>query len=142
MNEMSFLASSEQALIDAVLTALRGDADMQAAFGTPARLFDHETDAPVYPYVMLERHESSAADRVNKRGLEHTLHFATYTRYGGVERAKSLLGVLRGGVERLSLTGLDQRVTLILPTYSDVLRTKSLHVLRGVLRVRLYTEEV
>lgn len=142
MSDGSFLASSDQAVIDAVLTGLRADANLQGALGYPVRLFDGETDAPIYPYAVLERHESSAADTVTKRGLEHSLHFATYVRHGGVEATKTILGVLRGAVEALTLDAPGQRIVFVLPSYCDVLRTKSSLVLRGVLRVRLYTEEV
>lgn len=142
MSETRFLVSSGQAAITALLTALREDPDLQMLLGQPARVYDHQTDAPVYPYAALERHETSANDNVNKRGLEHTLHFATYTRFGGLEAAKRLLGLLRGAVDTLSLDGMEQRVTLILPTYGDVLRTKAPNVFRGLLRVRLYTEEL
>jgi hypothetical protein len=142
MSETRFLASSGPEVISAVLSALRADADLQSVLGQPARVYDDETDAPVYPYALLERHETSGNDGVNKRGLEHTLHFATYSRYGGMEAAKRLIGLLRGAVEDMSLDGLNQRVVLILPTYSDVLRTKSANIFRGVLRVRLYAEEL
>lgn len=140
MSETRFLASSGPEVIIAFLDALRTDADLQSVLGQSARVYDDETDAPVYPYAVLERHETSTNDGVDKRGLEHTLHFSTYSRHGGMEAAKRLIGLLRGAVENISLDGLNQRVVLILPTYSDVLRTKSANVFRGVLRVRLYAE--
>ncbi|MEM9572109.1 MAG: DUF3168 domain-containing protein [Pseudomonadota bacterium] len=142
MSDGRFLARSDQAVIGAVLTGLRADANLQAALGDPVRLYDGETDVPIYPYAVLERHESSAADTVTKRGLEHSLHFAAYVRHGGVEATKALLGVFRGAVEALMLDLPGQQIVFVLPTYCDVLRTKSPLVSRGLLRVRLYTEEV
>ncbi len=88
----------------------------------------------------MERHESRAADTVATRRLEHTIHFATYTRHGGLASAKALLGIFRGAVERLVLTSPGQRIVLVMPTYCDVLRTRNQKTLRGVLHVRVISE--
>lgn len=140
MTHADFLAISDHNLLRALLADLRADADLQTVLGQPVRLYDAETTAPVFPYALLERHESREADSVATRRLEHTIQFATYTRYGGFEMAKGLLGVLRGAVERCSLIVPGQRVLLVMPTYCDVLRTRNQTTLRGVLHVRVISE--
>ena len=134
--------SSTGPLISAVLEALRSNAEVQAAYGVPARIYDADVPGATYPYAVLERSEAQVADGVSHRGLEHTLHFASYARHSGVEASKGLISVLRRAVEQMTLDVVDQRIVLVLPTYCDVLRTKNQNVLRGMLRVRLRTEEV
>lgn len=140
MSGTDFLTRSDPELVAALLAGLRVDAQVQAALGQPARLFDAETRAPVFPYALLERHESRGSDRVAVRRLEHTIQLGIYSRHGGLEEAKALLGVLRGAVERLALNLATQRVLLIVPTYCDVLRTRNQTIWRGLLHIRVHTE--
>lgn len=135
-------ALTAQSLTAAVLIAVRFDPDLQAILGDPARVIDAESPAPAYPYIAIERQESQAADTAQHRGLQHTLHFAAYTRNGGLQDARALVGVLAAALERLDIDLPDQRVVLVLPTYCDVLRTKTQNLMRGLLRVKIYTEEV
>ncbi|MEO1322060.1 MAG: DUF3168 domain-containing protein [Pseudomonadota bacterium] len=142
MSAVSDFATSTGPLIRAVLSALRANTEVQAIFGAPARLYDGQASGAYYPYAVLERCESQTANGVVHRGFEHTLHVAAFSRNAGVEASKDMLSMLRVAIEQLDLSPTDQKLLLILPTYSDVLRTKNPSVLRGVLRVRLRTEEV
>ena len=58
-----------------------------------------------------------------------------------LEAAKEALGALRAACERMVLTLSGQRAVLIQPVYSDVLRAPDLRSFRGLLRVRIITEE-
>ena len=136
------LAAKTPTLISAVLTALQADQDLQAWVGNPARIVDGELPAPAFPYIALERQETEPADTVEHRGFQHSLHFAAYIHNRSAQTARKLVGALWAAIEGLEFSLSDQRVILVLPTYSDVLRTKNQRILRGVLRVKLYTEEL
>lgn len=142
MTEADISLSGAHDLIAALLAALRADASVQAVLGEPARVFDDETPSPAYPYAVIERHESQAANGVMTRGLEHTVQIATYSRHGGAYESKRLLSALRAAFEGLHITLPDQRVVLLIPTYCDAMRTKNQYLFRGVLRVRIVTEEL
>lgn len=133
---------SDVELIEQILAALRADADLQTLLGSPARIFDDETRAALFPYVVLERCERRDASAASVSGAEHRLQFATLSRAGGQTEAKALLATLRSAVQRMELTLSRQRVILVHPTYSDVMRAPNRQVLRGVMRVRIVTEEV
>lgn len=133
---------SGHALITAVLDGLRANQLVQDVLGVPARLFDAETTAPVYPYATLERWETRAANAVFHRGSEHTMQIAAFTRHASAQGTKTILDTLRVAVEGLHLALPTERVVLVLPTYSDVMRTKNQAVFRGVLRVHIHTEEI
>lgn len=141
MSADGLFASSDADLAAAVLEALRADPDVQAVLGSPARLYDDETRGPAFPYAVLERHERYASDAQGVCGAEHRLSFATYSRYGGRTEAREVLGALRVAVGRLSADLSDQRIVLAHVTYSDAMRTRDLRSFRGVLRVRILTEE-
>ena len=129
-------------LIDDVLSALRSDPTLQALLGTPARIFDGETQAAPYPFVLLERYESIDTSASEAVCTEHRLQFASLSDSGGQSEAKQLLNRLRLAVQRMQLSPSGQRVVLIHPTYSDVMRTRNPRFLRGILRVRIHTEEI
>ena len=134
-------ADAECQLLKAVIDALRADPDVQAQFGSPARVYDDETQGPAYPYATLERHETRPAGSAGVAGTEHILTFAVASRFGGRAYAKEALGALRAAAERASIAPAGQIVVLAYPTYGDVFRTRDRQAFRGILRIRIVTEE-
>ncbi len=142
MSADGFFASSASELVEAILEGLRSDESLETTFGTPIRLYDDETRRPHYPYAVLERHETSDTSASETSSFEHQFQFATFSRYGGLREAKSVLGQLRAAIERLDLSLSHQRVILIMSNYCDVMRTQNQTIFRGVLRVRFHTEAI
>lgn len=142
MSADGFFASSDAELGVAMLAALRNDPALIELLGDPVRLFDDETQAPAFPYAVLERHESTDTSASGTRSLEHLLQLATFSRHGGLREAKTILGALRSAIERLDLVLSTQRVVLTIPLYCDVMRTQNQQVFRGLLRIRIHTEEI
>lgn len=142
MSADGFFASSASELVEAILEGLRSDESLEPTFGTPIRLYDDETRRPYYPYALLERHETSDTSASETSSFEHQFQFATFSRYGGLREAKSVLGQLRAAIERLDLSLSHQRVILIMSNYCDVMRTQNQTIFRGVLRVRIHTEAI
>ncbi len=132
---------AECRVLKAVMNALRADAGVQAQFGKPPRVYDDETQGPSYPYATLERHETRAQGAAGVAGTEHILTFAVASRFGGRAYAKEALGALRAAVERADIVPDGQIVVLAYPTYGDVFRTRDRQAFRGILRIRIITEE-
>lgn len=142
MSEISPPSAIDSDLIDEVLGALKSDTGLQEVLGDPARIFDAETQAAVYPYVTLERYERLDTSVSGAICAEHRLQFASLSDHGGQRGAKRLLTSLRLALQRMQLSPKNQRVVMIHPTYSDVMRTRNPRFLRGILRVRIHTEEI
>lgn len=142
MSADGFYAASDVEIVSAVLNALRSDADVRELLGDPARIYDDETRSPVFPYAVLERHERLRADVSEVCGAEHRLTLATYSRLGGRIQAKAILGALRAAVDRLEVNLSQQRIVLAYVTYSDALRARDQISFRGILRIKIITEEV
>lgn len=130
------------ALSETVLAELAESAEVQSLLGKPARLYAGSLRGASYPYVSLERHETSDVSASMAPASEHILQFASFSRHGGLAEAKSILAALRTAVEALPKTLVGQRIVLALPFYCDAMRTQNPLIFRGVLRVRLYTEEL
>jgi hypothetical protein len=135
-------SDAESDVQKAVLTALRADTEVRRVFGAPPRVYDDETQGPAYPYATLERHETVPADAAGVAGLEHTLTFSVSSRFGGRAFTKEALGALRGAIQRADILPEGQRIILALPVYGDVFRTADRQAFRGILRIRIISEEI
>ncbi len=134
-------ANTDTELVDGVMAALRADSALQEKLGNPARVFDHEAPDPIFPYVILERHERYDRGASHVDGAEHRLTLATNSRHDGLSEAKSILSALRAAVDQLDLNLSGQRIVLAHTTYADAMRTRDRRKFRGLLRVRIITEE-
>lgn len=132
---------AEEAVQAALMALLRADADVQSVFGTPARVLDAESEEPLYPYALLERHETSPAGASLATGLEHRIALASYSRDDGVRGAKQCLSALRAAVEGADWTVAGQHIVLSQVIYADAMRTADKRAFRGVVRIRIISEE-
>ena len=123
------------------MALLRADADVQSVFGTPARVLDAESEEPLYPYALIDRHETSPAGASLVDGLEHRITLACYSRDYGVRGAKACLSALRAAVEGAGWAVDGQHVVLAQVVYADAMRTADKRAFRGVVRVRIISEE-
>lgn len=142
MTETLLTETRDAELVEHVLTSLRADAGLQALLGDPARIFDDETRAGLFPYLVLERCERRDASAAGVSGAEYRLQFASRSRTGGQVAAKTLLATLRVALHNVDPSLASQHLVLIHPTYSDVMRAPNRQSLRGVLRVRIVSEEI
>lgn len=138
----TLFAGAEAELSRALLAALKADPDVQGAFGTPARLFDDESRSAPYPFAVLERHETEPSGASGVDGQIQRITLAVYSRRGGRSEAKALLGIVRAAAERAQPVLIGQRIVLLQTVYSDVLRSPDLRRFRGLIRLKIITEEI
>ena len=132
---------AEEAVQAALMALLRADAGVKSVFGVPARVFDAESDEPLYPYVLIERHETNPAGASLVNGIEHRITLAAYSQDYGVRGAKECLSTLRAAVEAVDWSVEGQHVVLAQVVYADAMRTADKRAFRGVVRVRIISEE-
>jgi len=132
---------AEEAVQAALMALLRADAGVQSVFGAPARVFDAESEAPLYPYALIERHETTPAGASLANGIEHRISLACYSQSDGVRGAKACLSALREAVENAAWAVEGQHIVLSQVVYADAMRTADRRAFRGVVRVRIISEE-
>lgn len=140
MSTATFPSGVEAELQLAVIDALRSDAGVQARLGNPARIFDGDSDEPVFPCVEMERHDVRPNGSAGNAGSAHTLSFGLRSRTGGRAEAMRILSELRRVLDVFSFTSDGLRSVLSQTLYSDVMRTPDLREFRGVIRVRIILE--
>lgn len=133
--------SGEVAVQTALMTALRGDAGVQAIFGANARVYDDETEAPAFPFARIERHECRPVGASGGEASEHVITLAVLSRYGGLREAKAALAALRQALDGADWSEAGRPIALAYTTYSDVMRQFDRRAFRGVIRFRIISEE-
>ena len=95
------------ALQQAVFAALCANAEVQAALGTPPRLYDAVPREAVFPYAVLGDGQESDWSTATEQGGEHTLAIHIWSRGSGHREAKQIAGAIRDGLTgaALVLTG-------------------------------------
>lgn len=130
---------AEASVQSALMAVLRADAGVAAVYGT--RIYDDETEAAAFPFVRLERHECRPIGASLGEASEHVVTLAASSRDGGVREAREGLTALRAAVDRAEWSLPDGRVVLAHVTYSDAIRQADRRAFRGLIRIRIITEE-
>jgi hypothetical protein len=125
----------------ALLAALRGDGAVQAVFGSPARLYDDESEAPAFPFARLERHEMRTLPAAGGDTAEDILTLSVSSRHGGLREAKACLDTLREAFGRVEWSVPGRSIGLAYTLYADVMRQSDRRAFRGVIRFRIFSEE-
>lgn len=131
--------STEARVQAALMAVLKADPAVAAIFGP--RIYDDETEAPAYPFVRLERHECRPAGASLGEASEHVVTLAVSSRDGGVREARAALAALRDAVDAAAWSLPEGRVVLAHVTYSDAMRQADRRAFRGLIRIRMITEE-
>lgn len=131
--------STEARVQAALMAVLKADPAVAGIFGP--RIYDDETEAPAYPFVRLERHECRPAGASLGEASEHVVTLAVSSRDGGVREARAALAALRDAVDAAVWSLPEGRVVLAHVTYSDAMRQADRRAFRGLIRIRMITEE-
>jgi|GEM_PF-5644349 len=135
--------SAESELLDAILGHLRADADMQQVFGAQPRIFDDLGGAnPLYPYLVVTRHEVTNVEAQNVKLLDHLIDLQVMTRWRGREGAREAVGLVRRLVDRPQLALPQHRLSWCHSVFSDTLMLKDLQTFKGIVRIKARTTPI
>lgn len=132
--------SPERAFLAALRVSVSADAGVRGLIGHPARFYDQRPDDPVFPFVTIERVETTAADSSEAPALSHQVTLHVWSRQGGKAETLDALGVLRAAIHNANLIVEGRRPVLMTVVYSDVFLTPDARAIQGVLRLRAITE--
>lgn len=132
--------SAETALVAALRAAAMAHADVQAALGDPARIYDDPPADPVLPYVTLGRVESRPTASSGTDALEHIVTLHGWSRYGGRAEALDVIAALRAALHNAPLEVDGRKLVLLFVTFTDVFRSGDGRTTHGVVRLRALTE--
>lgn len=131
--------SAEANVQAALLSVLKAHVGAAAIF--EGRIYDDESEAPAFPFARIERHECRPVGASGGEASEHVFTVAVSSRDGGVHEARGALAALREAVDTGDWALAEGRVVLAYVIYSDAMRQADRRAFRGLLRVRIITEE-
>ena len=132
--------SASFAVQTALISALRGHTEVQAALGSPARVYDMPPGEVTFPFAILERAEARPWGGGPDEGHEHSLSLHVWSRYGGARECKTILAAMQTALHDQPLTLSGHRLVNLRVTYSDCFRAPDGRTHHGVLRLRAVTE--
>lgn len=134
--------SPETALAQGLRQAILGCPACAALLGSPARVFDEQPVAPLYPFVTIGDVQSRPADAAEAAGLDHALTLHVWSRHGGKREALEVIAAMRAALHDQPIAVIGRRLILLLASFADVFRAGDGRSFHGVLRLRALTESL
>lgn len=127
----------------AVIETLRQSTDVQALFGTPARVYDQQPKGAAFPYVAASRLDVRPRAAAMIEAVEVRLDLEVMARWSALRDVSRMTAIVAQALETAGpMSGVDPgwRVVLLQPVLSDVFRQADPVLLRGFLRLKAVIE--
>ncbi|HEX2592539.1 MAG TPA: DUF3168 domain-containing protein [Rhizomicrobium sp.] len=105
------------ALQTALFAALSADTDVQAALGTPPRIYDSVPRAPTFPYATLGDATEAPWNTKTEQGTEHRLALTLWSRASGHKESKEIAATLIDTIDHATIA--PEAHTLVNLTFTD-----------------------
>ena len=133
------MASSAQALQQALYASLSGDATLVSLLGG-ARIFDDVPQGTPYPYVTFAQSDATDWSTGTESGDEHIVTFHVWSRDAGRKSVHEILDRIRSLLHDQSLALSGHRLINLRREFCGVRREPDGDTLRGIIRLRAATE--
>lgn len=131
-------AACQQAL-DAVF---RADPAVQAVLGNPVRLVEAPVKLAAYPFAFWRRWETKPVDASVVQSDEHIATLEVVCRQPGAEIARQAVAALATCAAAAKPNPVGARIVLILPLYSDVMRSADGRSWLGIVRLKIIADRI
>jgi len=131
-------AACQQAL-DAVF---RADPAVQAVLGNPVRLVEAPVKLAAYPFAFWRRWESKPVDASVVQSDEHIATLEVICRQPEAEIARQAVAALATCAAAAKPNPVGARIVLILPLYSDVMRSADGRSWLGIVRLKIIADRI
>ncbi len=134
------MVGSAGALGQALLVHLRGDALMRDVFGDVPRILNDVGGAkPLYPYMVIARHEVVPAHGCEVQIEDHVIDLHIMTRWAGRNGAREAMGDVLSVLENADISLEGHKLVWCYVAFSDVLSLRDEQTFKGVVRLKLRT---
>lgn len=131
-------AACQQAL-DAVF---RADPAVQAALGNPVRLVEAPVKLAAFPFAVWRRWETKPVDTSLVQSDEHVATLEVVCRQTGADVARQAVAALATCAAAAKPNPVGARIVLILPLYSDVMRSADGRSWLGIVRLKIIADRI
>jgi hypothetical protein len=125
---------------DALETAFKADAGVIAALGNPVRIYDAPAKMAAMPFAVWRRWESRIIDTSSAPTHEHIATLEVVSKQTGASEARAAVAALAARANGPVPIATGAKIVLILPVYSDVMRSVDGRSWFGIVRLKIIAE--
>lgn len=128
-----------QQALDAVF---RANPAVQAVLGNPVRLVEAPVKLTAFPFAVWRRWESKPIDASLVQSDEHIATLELVCRQNGADVARQAIAALATCAAEAKPNAVGARIVLILPLYSDVMRSADGRSWLGIVRLKIIADRI
>jgi hypothetical protein len=127
---------------DALDGVFKADADVNAALGTPVRLYDAPVKMGAMPFAVWRRWETRNVDASGVPTHEHVATLEVVSKQTGAAEARQAVAALAACANGPVPAAVGAKIVLVLPVYSDVMRSADGRAWLGIVRLKIIAEPI
>ena len=127
---------------DALDSAFKVDAGVLAALGSPVRIYDAPVKMAPLPFAVWRRWETRNVDASVVPTHEHTATLEVVCKQSGAAEARAAVAALAARANGPVPIAVGAKIVLILPVYTDVMRSSDGRSWLGIMRLKIIAEPV
>jgi hypothetical protein len=125
---------------DALDTVFKADAAVMAALGSPARIYDAPVKMGAMPFAVWRRWETRNVDASGVPTHEHIATLEVISKQTGATEARQAIAAIAARASGPVPVAVGAKIILVLPVYSDVMRSADGRSWLGVVRIKIIAE--
>jgi hypothetical protein len=120
----------------------RANPAVQAILGNPVRLVEAPVKLTAFPFALWRRWESKPIDASLVQSDEHIATLEVVCRQTGADVARQAIAALATCAAEARPNAVGARIVLILPLYSDVMRSADGRSWLGIVRLKIIADRI
>jgi hypothetical protein len=125
---------------EALTAVFQADPAVKAALGNPARIYDAPVKMGAWPYAVWRRWETRNVDASGVPTNEHLVTLEVASKQTGVNEAREAVAALAARANGPVPAAIGAKIILVLPIYTDVLRSADGRSWLGIVRLKIIAE--
>lgn len=118
----------------------RADPAVRAVLGDPPRIWDEPVRHSAFPFAFWRRWETRPVNTSERPTLEHIATLEIISRQTGADEARAAVAALAAVANGPRPPRCEAGIVLVLPVYTDVLRSVDGRTFQGLLRLKVIAE--
>jgi Protein of unknown function (DUF3168) len=127
---------------DALDQVFKADSAVLLALGTPARIYDAPVKMAAMPFAVWRRWETRNIDTSGNVTHEHIATLDVISKQTGAGEARAAVAALAARANGPVPVATGAKIVLVLPVYSDVMRSADGRSWFGMIRLKIIAEPV
>jgi Protein of unknown function (DUF3168) len=127
---------------DALDIAFKADAAVIASLGNPARIYGAPVKMGAMPFAVWRRWETRNVDASGAPTHEHVATLEVVSKQTGADEARAAVAALAARASGLVPAAVGAKIVLVLPVYSDVMRSTDGRSWLGIVRLKIIAEPI